>query len=405
VSISTQGRSEGRTGWLGLLVLLTSGIPATIGMSALTPVLPKIEQALAHHSADTYLVKFVSAAAGLAMIVGAPLAGFLSDRLGRKPVLIGALMVFSAVGMLGYWLDDLYSLIASRLVVGAAAAAALTVGVTLIGDRYEGHMRGRLMGLNVTISTFSALIFLPFAGVLGERSWHGPFLLHAIALPLALMAFWLHAPRRVPAPAASPAAAAPPAAAPAEPFPYGLMAFALIAGVITFGPLVFTPFRLRDLGVDSPRLMGLALAANAVTTGLSAAVYGQARKTLSVDQAFMVCFALCGIGGLVLALAPTYGILVAGGLIFGLGMGWVGPNIMTAAAGAASEARRGRVVGTVKGAHLVASFVAVLVLEPISKVWGPGGALLAIGAVSLAMLLFCLVRRTAPAKPRLERAA
>jgi MFS family permease len=400
VSTSAQGRSEGKVGWLGLLVLLTSGIPATVGMSVLTPVLPKIEQALAHHSADTFLVKFVSAAVGLSMIVGAPLAGFLSDRVGRKPVLIGALLVFSATGMLGYWLDDLYSLIASRLVVGAAAAAALTVGVTLIGDRFEGHMRSRLMGLNVTISTFSALIFLPLAGVLGETSWHGPFLLHGIALPLALLAFWLHAPRR----ALAPAAAATPLAGPAEPFPYGLMVFALIAGMITFGPLVFTPFRLRDLGVESPRLMALALTANAVTTGLSAALYGQARKAISVEQAFMTSFALCGIGGLILALAPTYAILVAGGLTFGLGMGWVAPNIMTAAAGAASETRRGRVVGTIKGVHLVSSFIAVLAFEPISKVWGPGGALLAVGSISLAMLLFCLVRRAAPAKPRLERA-
>jgi MFS family permease len=393
--------ARGKTSWLDMAVVLVSGVPATVAMSVLVPVLPRIEQALAHHSADTYLVKFVSSAVGLSMIVGAPLAGFLSDRLGRKPVLVAAFLLFAAAGMLGYALDDLMSLIASRLVVGVAGAGALTVGLSLIGDRFEGDMRSRLMGFNVTISTLSALAFIPLAGLVGESSWRNPFLLHAIGLPLALLALGLNAPRKAPAAPVQAAQAAPKTR---EPPPFGLMAFALIAGVITFAPVVYVPFRMRDLGVESPRIIALAVTANALTTGVSSALYGQARKKLSVDQAFMTSFALCGVAGLAMALAPSFQLLIASGLVFGLGMGWVAPNLMTAAAGAAGEARRGRVVGLVKGTHLVSSFLAVLLFEPISKAWGPGAVLAGVGSASVAMLAFCLARRLAPGRARPARA-
>lgn len=367
-----------------MAVLLTSGVPVTIGMTCLIPVLPRIEDALANHSSDSYLVKFVSVAMGLGMVAGAPLAGWLSDKVGRKPVLIACLFAFSIFGMIGFILSDLYSLIVSRLFVGVAAAAVLTTGVALVGDYFEGSQRNRLMGLNATTSGIAALLSMPIAGLVGEISWQAPFLLHGIGLPMALFALTLSGTGGGSSNARKAIAEA------RQPFPYGLVAMSMVAGMIIFAPTVFIPFRMRDLGLAGPTTIAFVLTAKSIAVALMAASYGKVRTRLSINQTFAASFALCAMGTAALAVASSYELLLVSALVFGFGMGWVAPNLMTAAAGAATEATRGRIMGVVKGANLVSSFLAVVLLEPVSKLRGPDAALLTVTLMSVVMLIFCL---------------
>ena len=79
------------------LVALSSGIPATMCFTIIVPILPKMEAALAHGPDDAFLVKMTVAINGLAMVIGAPLAGYLTDRMGRVPVLAGASPMIAAL--------------------------------------------------------------------------------------------------------------------------------------------------------------------------------------------------------------------------------------------------------------------------------------------------------------------
>lgn len=367
-----------------MLVLLTSGTPVALGMTCLIPVLPKIEDALANHSSDTYLVKFVSVAMGLGMVAGAPLAGWLSDKIGRRPVLIACLIAFSIFGMMGYFLHDLYSLIISRIFVGVAAAAVLTTGVTLVGDYFEGPRRNGLMGLNATVSSISALLGTPIAGFIGEISWQAPFLIHGIGLPMAGLALTLTGTKNHSGDARKVVSE------PRQPFPYGLVAMSIVAGIIIFAPTVYIPFRMRDLGFNSPTTIAFVLTAKSIAVAVIAASYGKARARLSINQTFMASFMLCALGTAAFALVSSYELMLLSALVFGLGMGWVAPNLMTAAANAATEATRGRVMGIVKGANLISSLLAVVLLEPISNLRGPDAALLTVTLMSTGMLAICL---------------
>jgi len=391
-----------KVGWHGMFVLLTSGAPPGIALACLLPVLPQIQEALAKNPEDSFLVKFISTAAGLATIIGAPLGGYLADRIGRKPVLVGAMTLFALFGMSGYFLNDLYALISVRFMVGIAASAAVSAGVTLIGDYFEGDLRNRLMGLNVAIATVLGGLSMPISAFIGENSWRMSFLIHGFTLILAVLALGLK-----PTPFARPvrSAAAQAESLAREPFPYGLVAFSVATGTVVLSSMVFVPFRVRELGMDGATFVSIALTGSVVTNILSSSTYGYVRRYTTAEQGYMLTFTLCALGAFIMAMTPVYWGMVVGTMTFGLGMGGIAPALLSAAAGSVSTERRGRVVGAVKGAFLSGSFVAVLVYEPFSKIWGAWASYLAICSFSTIMLIFCVIRFGVIKKTRLEPAA
>lgn len=77
--------------------------------------------------------------------------GPLSDRYGRRPVLIGGLILFAVAGMLSSMTDSFGTLLAARLLQGAGAGAPRVVAVSLARDRYSGAQMGRVMSLAMMV--------------------------------------------------------------------------------------------------------------------------------------------------------------------------------------------------------------------------------------------------------------
>ena len=97
------------------LALALTGIPASVGMMCLSPVLPLIEQSYAADPVAAALVKYILVSIGIGMVLGAPLAGILSDRLGRREVLMVSLLAFCLCGAAGIFVAKIYALIALRV--------------------------------------------------------------------------------------------------------------------------------------------------------------------------------------------------------------------------------------------------------------------------------------------------
>jgi MFS family permease len=91
----------------------------------------------------------LSVAMGLNAAIGliaAPLGGYLGDRIGRKPVLLGAMLI-QAVGTLLYSLTtNLPMLLVVATVEGAPRQVFYTIGYALAADLIPGSLRGRLFG-------------------------------------------------------------------------------------------------------------------------------------------------------------------------------------------------------------------------------------------------------------------
>src|SRR5688572_17782585 len=191
----TTGRPAGRP---QALVLLLSSCLAVLGAVLLAPVLPRIQDAFAGTSGVETLTPVVLTAPALVIGLTAMIAGRIVDRLGRKRLLVGALVAYAFVGTAPLWLPSLPLIVTSRILVGLTEAAIMTCCTTLLADYFHGQQRNRYFGLQIVYTTGAATIFFAVGGALGAQGWRTPFWLYAVSLPLAALAaryLWQPAPR------------------------------------------------------------------------------------------------------------------------------------------------------------------------------------------------------------------
>ena len=147
-----------------------------LGIGLIIPVLPAlVGEFTADPQHQAYWYGALIAGYGLMQFFAAPLLGALSDRIGRRPVLllsvVGLGLHFLVIGFAG----SLGVLLAARL-LGGATAATVSVANAYIADVTPSDQRGR--GFGLVGATFGlGLIVGPVAGgVLGDIDLRLPFL-------------------------------------------------------------------------------------------------------------------------------------------------------------------------------------------------------------------------------------
>jgi len=85
---------------------------------------------------------------GIASSIAQPLAGRLSDRVGRRKVFVlGGLLVFSVANLSFAWATQYWELFVLRIVQGMAAAFTITASLALVNEGSEAERRGGNMGV------------------------------------------------------------------------------------------------------------------------------------------------------------------------------------------------------------------------------------------------------------------
>lgn len=382
-----------RPGWAIRALMLSGGLLGAMALVAITAVLPKIDTALAHSPGDGLLIKQLVGVVSLAMVAGAPLAGVLVDRIGLRPTLVASVLIYAVAGTAGLYLNSLPLLLGSRLLLGLAAASVQIVSITLINTRLVAAERAKWIGWHMAFAMVGTIIVNPVAGLLGEISWRLPFALYGIAV--------LFVPVALADPAFGHRVVAHDTLSTAAPsdrrgvlgwFPIHYAALALFIGGITYVPMIYAPFLLRQHGLENSALIALVLTIDSVLGATMAVLYGRARRYLSAHVAFAVSFAATGVGTCVAALSPGVGGVVLGMAIFGFGVGWFIANLLTAMAAKVGSAQQGRATGYTKAAHFLSAPLCVLLMEPMSRRFGPQGVMLTVSVTAFALLVLMLVR-------------
>jgi MFS family permease len=373
--------------WRIKSVVLLSAVPLALAFSSVAPILPKMSAELAHTPADRYLVKMVLGVVGVAMVIGAPLAGVLVDKLPRRLILGIAGVVFAAAGTAPFLISSLPLILGSRLLMGLAAQAAYIVGATLVAERFDDLDRARWMGVSTTVAIGGGMIALLVSGLIGDAGWRWPFLTYLLGLPIALVG-WLSLDER--APAANTKERPASRAARSRPLPLALVLFGLLIGFIVYAPSIYLPFHLAALGAPRSSVIGNSLTLSMIASIVASALFGFARRRLSSRAAFCCSFAAVSAGVAVIAFAQSYPAACAGLFVMGLGSGWLTPNLMASAANAAEEGREGRTLGAVKAAYSLAPAVGVTILEPVAR-WGGAQGVLMLTAILAAATWLVMV--------------
>lgn len=168
----TSGRSFlHENGWpyLALLVLLCALPPLSIDLGL--PALPDVASKLNTSTAQSGLTVGVFMA-GFAVT---PLAyGLLSDRYGRRPLLIAGLALFVLGGIGAAFAPSISWLLLARLVQGAGAGAGPTIAFAATRDRLRGAPMARRLAI-LTMLLNTAPIIAPSIGTvtLALAGWRG----------------------------------------------------------------------------------------------------------------------------------------------------------------------------------------------------------------------------------------
>ncbi|SMF65779.1 MULTISPECIES: MFS transporter [unclassified Pseudomonas] len=350
--------AERSAGLAQTLLLLAGSCLPVLGAVLLAPVLPSMQAHFTDTPGAAVLVIIALTLPALMIALLAPVAGILADRIGRRPLLLGAMVLYSVCGLLPIWLESLPAIVASRAGIGLAEAAIMTCCTALMGDYYSGARRERLFALQMVATSLSATIFIALGGVLGEHGWRAPFGLYAVGLlMLPLMAYWLWEPQTATAAQGTPSVT--------HVFPWGKLApayfLAAMAGISLFVVPVQSTHLLNLLHIDSPQQIGMTMGANQLGVLLGSLAFPLlARRPTQYLMA--LAFILAGLGGWLMAVASTHVQLVIAVTINGLGVGMMIPTLLTWIMNQVTFSQRGHAAGGFTSAFFAGEFASPLVV-------------------------------------------
>jgi DHA1 family bicyclomycin/chloramphenicol resistance-like MFS transporter len=180
---------------LWLLVLVTFG--GTLAMHMFVPALPMVARDL--HATPAAAQSTISLYI-LGLAFGQLLYGPLSDRFGRRPVLVTGLALYTAAGMLCLWATTVQVLLVARLLQALGGCAGLLLARAIVRDisnTTETLQRLATLSLVTLIGPGVApLLGAAVVSILGWRWLCACFVLLGV---LALTAVWLRLPETRPA--------------------------------------------------------------------------------------------------------------------------------------------------------------------------------------------------------------
>lgn len=393
--IETRDAEAGSGGSKQGIILLLASVMPIMAVISLVPVLPLLLEEFQETAGSAFLVPIAMTVPALCVALFSPLAGWFADRLGRKRLLVCALVIYGFAGVLPWFLDDLIDIIAARIMLGVMEAAIMTVATVLIGDYFTGKQREKWISMQVAAGSIAAIILVAVSGVLGETlGSRGPFLLYLLALPIAAFASVI---LFEPEPKAAKVGAL------AEPFPFAsvlpVVATTVLVGMFFYTLIVQLGPILQLSGSVPPVTIGIVGACTNLGVAAGSFLFQRLRNPPG-PLVLAIGLAVSGTGYLGISLSSTLLPIAAFAVLVCIGSGILLPNLLTWVMALLPPRFRGRGTGVWTGAFFLGQFLAPIVTTGLAgSLAGLGNVLQLYGALAF---IFALIAWAVSRRPRRE---
>ena len=355
------------------MTLLVVSTLTVMAVATIAPALPAMRANFADLPNADLLVRLVLTIPGLSIVIGAPLAGTVVDRFGRKRLLIFSTVLYGISGSLGFLLESLTAILISRAVLGFAVAGIMTSVITLIADYFEGEARARFMGLQAAFMNFGGVVFTAAGGFLADVTWRAPFLIYLVAfaiLPFIVKA--LYEPTREKAPAQGFGLEGNDKVR----FPFNRLLLVYLTALTFMAAFMLMaiqmPFFLEEVAGSSATQIGLAIAGSILFSIPPSLLYARISKRFDVFTIVAVGFVLFSIGYMIIGFASSFGQVVIGAALAGVGLGLLMPAINIWVTSLSPEIFRGRAFGLLTAFLFFGQFISPVAAQPVSQQFGIG---------------------------------
>ncbi len=352
-----------------------------IGFGIVVPILGVYAE---RFGASGYAVGWLFATFSLAQLVFAPLLGRLSDRIGRKPVIVISLIGTAIGSFVTGAAGALWVLFLGRFIDGASGAS-LSVAQAAVADIAEPQQRPRLVGTLGAAFGVGFVLGPAIGGLAALGGPHVPFYVAGVLASINAVAAIIRLPetKRTAAPTRRRGFAFPDQPSLRRLAIIGfLTTFAFVAFEATFSLFGSARFDLTE-GSTAAVFLGIGIVLVLVQGG----GFARLAERVGVPRLYATALVVVAVGLVVTGVSRMWPVLILGLLLVSVGQGLASPSLIELVNREAGEERRGEAMGFQQSSYATARVLG----PPLAGsafdrmgVWGPmvfGGIITGVAAV------------------------
>ncbi len=264
--------------------------------------------------------------------VGQIVYGPVSDRHGRKPVLIGAIMLYCLASLTCAFSTSIEMLIGARALQALGGCGGIVLARAVVRDLYSGARAGRELSLMASVMAL-APVLAPIAGGALQTAfgWRSSFLVLVVAGLIGIVVIWMLLPETLKTRAAEPVSLGSMLASFREvardPAYRAYLGLATTSYAGLFAWISAASFVLQDLYGLSPLSFGVAFAAGSIGYMVGSTFAARLVVRIGLDGIIGIGGVTLTVGGLGMVASLALGLTSAMSLVFpmaiylaGLGM-------------------------------------------------------------------------------------
>ena len=321
-----------------------------VGFGIVVPILGRYAE---RFGASGLEVGLLFASFSLAQLVFAPILGRLSDRIGRKPVIMISLLGTAIGSFVTGAAGALWVLFLGRILDGASGAS-VAVAQGAVTDLAPPSERPRLLGLLGAAFGVGFVVGPALGGLASLGGEHIPFFVAGTVALINAIVAWKRLPETRPAHVREAAREAAKNDVEAKVRLWGLAIAGFTAIVAfsgfeaTFSLLAGDRFRLTEGGVAAI-FVGIGI----VLVGVQGGLIRPINAKLGTQRSLQVGLVLNSAGLFVLSAATNWPLLLVALALLTVGQGLVTPNLSSLVSGRVPDHRRGEALGFQQGVNAI----------------------------------------------------